>query len=176
MIHIELHREHRLLRLLGALLIGLMVLAPAAEAWAQGRPSRPSQEAPAPRRAPVSGKVGVQILVAYAHNEDKRVDPELRSVMEQMKHFRFSGYRLLEKQSAQLGPTQETSLSIPGGKKLRVELLDRNERQARIRVRIFKGSDKVFDTTVSVPRNKTFLIGGPRYEKGNLVMPLTVSY
>lgn len=170
-------------RLVGALLAVAVLVAPVSQGWAQSRPvptrspqAAPLQQSAPSREAPVSGKVSVEMMVIYAHNEDNRVDPALRGVMQQLKNFRFSGYKLLENHPTQLAVGQETSFALPGGRKIKMELLDRDDQQARIRIRMFSGSDKVLDTTVSIHRNRSFMIGGPSYEAGKLILPVSVRY
>ena len=34
----------------------------------------------------------------------------------------------------------------------------------------------LMDTTVSIHRNRAFMIAGPSYEDGKLILPLTVRY
>ena len=45
----------------------------------------------------------------------------------------------------------------------------------RVEITDKKGS-KLLDTTVTVNRNGTFIVAGPRYRDGILVLPLTARY
>lgn len=115
-------------------------------------------------------------MVIYAHNEDRKVDPALRDVMQQLRNFRFTGYELVEQHPSQLSPGQSTSFALPGGRRIRLELLSRDESQAKVRIRMFRSDEKILDTTVSIHRNRSFMIGGPSYRKGKLILPVTVRY
>lgn len=159
-------------------LLALLVTSTSmSDAWAQARtrPAPPTTHQ-VPQRPAATGKVRVEMTVIYAHNEDNRVDPELRDVMRQLKNFRFTGYRMLERHPTSLSVGQSTSFSVPGGRRIRMDLLDRTDSQARVRIRMLNGNEKVLDTTVSIHRDRSFMIGGPSYEKGKLILPVTVNY
>ena len=138
-------------------------------AHAQGRP-------PAEPVSEQVGKVDVDLMVVYAHNEDNRVDAELTPVMQNLRFLRFSGFTLQDRFSDALGVNQEATWSIVGGRKMKVKLLSRDDKQAKVRVRMFKGEEKVLDTTVSIHRDKSFMLGGPKHEEGALVFALSVAY
>ena len=45
-----------------------------------------------------------------------------------------------------------------------------------MRVEVYKGGEKLVDTTVSVNRGSTFMVGGPRHDGGILLLPITANY
>lgn len=164
--------------LLTLLLVLVVSTGGATDAFAQARtrPGGPAVTHPVPERPATTGKVRLEMTVIYAHNEDNQVDPALRDVMRQLKNFRFTGYRMLENHPTSLAVGQSTSFAVPGGRKISMDLVDRNDTQAKVRIRMFNGSEKVLDTTVSIHRDRSFMIGGPSYEKGKLILPVTVNY
>ncbi|MFT4626781.1 MAG: hypothetical protein ACI8PZ_005459 [Myxococcota bacterium] len=158
--------------LLTRLMVGLAALAVLSAtpvvAWSQDAPSQASD--------PVSGKVDVRVRVVLA-NHAKDVDAELRSLMKQLTFTRFTGFKLLETYPASLAVGGDATFSLVGDRKLKVDLIERDAARAKIRIRLFgPDKDKVLDTTVSIPRNKSFVIGGPKLPDGALVLPVTVSY
>lgn len=160
-----------------ALVLGALALCvgslPVDAAWAQGAPGR---QVPRPKR-PVVNKVEVQLQVVYATNEHTRVDPKLRDVMQSLRVLRFSGFELLSTERAMLGVGQETTLSVAGGRKLKVQLVSRTEEKATMRLRMVNArGEQRWDTTVSVHRNRSFVVGGPRYRNGKLVLPVSALY
>ena len=154
----------------------LSILLPSM-AFADPRPPVPGANAAVAQqraKAPV-GKVSTEVMVIHANNSG-RVDPDLRAVMQNLRFTKFSGFSLLNKVPAQLGMGQEASVSITGGRKLKVNLIERDEKQAKVRVRLFSGERKVLDTTVSIHRNRSFMLMGPKHNEGVLILALSVRY
>jgi hypothetical protein len=141
----------------------------------QPPPPRPPADAPPSAKAPV-GKVGVELMVVHAHNEDGKVDPRLTGIMQNLRFIKFKGFRLLDTHPASLGPAQESTFSIVGGRQIRVQLLERDAKQAKVRVRMFSGDAKVLDTTVSIHRNRSFMLAGPKHNGGVLIFAVSVKY
>lgn len=164
-------------RLLGMLLVAA-VLLPAAHAQSRppgpARPTTPTvMEAP----SPASGKVDLELLVVHA-TQNGQVDAKLAGsgLVENLKFTRYSGFSVLDTHQSKVAPGSDASFSLVGGRKVQVTLIDRDSRAAKVRVLMFKGADKVMDTTVSIHRNRSFIIMGPDHDGGKLVLPLTVTY
>ncbi len=142
----------------------------------------PALAQPAPRggnapRSVQAGKVQLDVLVVHATNSHKRIDPKVNKYQRYLKHLAYTGYSPLQNHSLNLAPNREIRFELEGGRKVVVELLHRDERRARIRVQIIaaKGG-KLLDTTMSVSRNASVIVAGPKYKDGILVLPLTASY
>ncbi len=165
-------------RWLSTALVALALAAvPVSGAWGQSRPGpRTNHQASGPRNGPVSGKVAVRVMVVHAHNEDNKIAPELRGLERQLGFLKYSGFKVIEIHPSQLGPGGDNAFSVAGGRRMNVQLVSRDAKQAKMRLRMFKGNEKIVDTTVSIPRNKSFMIGGPNYKGGKLIFPVTVSY
>lgn len=166
--------------LIAAALLGTASMA---DAFAQSRPPGPARPttptvlAETPEAAPASGKVEIELLVVHATNNGQ-VDPRLagRGLVENLTFTKFSGFSVLESFEAKVGPGQDASFSIVGGRKVAVTLIDRDSHDAKVRVLMYNQTGKVMDTTVSIHRNRAFIIAGPDHNGGKLVLPLTVSY
>lgn len=137
----------------------------------------PADAAPTQADGPKVGKVEVTVHVIQATESNKKVDPKLASLARYLKPLRYTGYELLSTHKEPISGRSSANFSIEGGRKVTIELLGRDEKKARLRVQIMgaKGK-KLLDTTLSVPRNGTFIVAGPRYGDGVLVLPLTVRY
>ncbi len=157
-------------RLAAVAALGLGLVGVAPQALAQSRPP-----APAPS-APVAQKVAVEVMVVHATNAHTRVDARLKAMLSHLKHLNYTGYEVLDVRANDLTPGQESSFAIAGGKRMVVGLIEHDERQARLRVRMYSGSRGLLDTTVSVHRNRSFIVAGPEYEGGVLILPMTASY
>lgn len=114
-------------------------------------------------------------MVVHARTDTTKVDPALEPIMQNLKFLPFQGFSLLEQYTSSLGPEQETTWSA-AGRRMKVELLSRDEKQARIRVVLLNGDKRVLDTTVSIHRNKSFMLAGPKHLEGVLVFALSVRY
>jgi hypothetical protein len=191
-------RAFRQLRLMfAALVLATSGLTVGSEAFAQppprsgGAPSRPTDP---PARAPVrpgtpqsvvnqartnenpaSGRVKVSMMVVYANNSGQ-VDPRLRGLQQQLEMMKFTGYQVLSTHSALLGTSQDQSFPIEGGRRMEVTVVSFTESQARVRIELFKGTEKTIDTTVNIRNGRTLVTGGPKYQAGSLIFPITVTY
>jgi hypothetical protein len=147
-----------------ALSLGVGAPAPAVAA------DSPSAQAP-------SGKVTLSMPVVYATESHSRVDPKLKSVVRYLKHLRYTGFELLDSHRVQVAPKGRQSFNIVGGRKVVIDLLNRDAKRARVRVQIEAGKGrKVLDTTMYLNRNSTVIVAGPRHKDGILVLPLTARY
>jgi hypothetical protein len=120
-------------------------------------------------------RVNLELMVVHA-NHGQMIDPELEPIMKQLRFLKFSGFKLLAKYPTQLVVGKEATFQLVNNRKLRVQLISRDEKAAKIRIRMFSGSDKVVDTTVSIHRNRSFIVAGPKYKDGVLVLPVSVRY
>lgn len=153
-----------------AMLLAALVVAAPTMAVAQGGPGKPASEQQA-------GKVTLELPVVYATSAHSNVDPRLSDVARYLKNLRYTGYELLGTQKAQLSPKGGQTFSIAGNRKVKVQLLSREAKRVRVRVRIIgaKGAN-LLDTTLWVNRNGTFIVAGPKHKDGILVLPLTARY
>ena len=147
-----------------ALLVAGAVVAPEV-AMAQQRPAAQNE----------AGKVQIDVMVVHATNSG-RVDPRLRDLQRQLDQMRFTGFEVLSTSSDSLAEGQNTTINVAGGHKLKVRLIEKDARSARVRIELHKGSEKRLDTTVTIPRDRTFLVGGPKHDGGKLILPITVDY
>lgn len=163
--------SHRVPRAgLAALLFALSLIAPLALPAV-------AEAGPAQSEGPKVGKVDVTVHVIQATESNKKVDPRLESLARYLKPLRYTGYELLSTHNVPVSGRSSASFNIAGDRKVTIELLDRDEKKARLRVQIMGGKGKkLLDTTVSVPRDGKFIVAGPRYGDGVLVLPLTVRY
>lgn len=123
-----------------------------------------------------SDKVALRVMVVHATSEGNQVDPRLQNLTKYLSHLKYTSYELLQTHTAELGANGKQSFAIEGGFKVTIELLSKEESKARMRVVMARGAEKLLDTTLSVNRNGTFIVAGPKYKGGILVLPLTARY
>jgi hypothetical protein len=164
--------------LLASLLVGFVLES--GSAFAQGRPPAPAPAAPAapaPASKPAAtGKVEVQIYVVHATDSESGIDPRLSALAASFHYFKYKGYRLLSTQEADVSVGEDHSFPIEGGRRLKVTLMSRDDARARVRVEMTSSDGKLLDTTVSINRGGTFIVAGPHYEDGILMLPVRASY
>lgn len=161
-------------RSLVGLLFAALTLAPLV---ADAAPPPPPRHPPGHlAQAGAKDKVSVRLMVVHATMNHKRVDPRLQKLTRYLSHLRYTGYDLLQIQSVDLGPKGKESFSIEGGARVEIQMLSKDEKRCRLRVQMTRGGSKLLDTTLSVNRNGTFIVAGPKHKGGILVLPLTARY
>ena len=137
-------------------------------------PPGPGKQA---HRPAATGKVELEVLVVHATNSHAHVSPRVSDHRRYLKHLAYTGYSLVTDHTLALTAHKVERFELEGGRKVVVELLERDERRARLRIQIIaaKGG-KLLDTTMSVSRNASVIVAGPRYLDGILVLPLTARY
>lgn len=173
-------------RLMMVVLLSVLTLlggAPTAGAAPPVRPPPPRGVVTLPgtvnqaREAPRAQKVTVGMMVVHATDAHSDVDSRLRNLTRYLSHMRFTGYELLGTHQAALAPGGSQSFSIQGNREMTITLLSKDDKQVRLRVQITAGrGSKLVDTTLSINRNGTFIVAGPKYRDGILVLPLTARY
>jgi hypothetical protein len=123
-----------------------------------------------------SDKVELRIMVVHATSTSTKVDSRLQNLTKYLSHLKYTGYELLQTHTAELDKNGKQAFTIEGGFKVTIELLAKEETKVRMRVVMARGAEKLLDTTLSVNRNGTFIVAGPKYEGGILVLPLTARY
>ena len=159
----------------GALGWALILLVGALSLYGPDARAQSGGQLQATQEDEATGKVQVDVMVVHATNSGQ-VDPRLQDLQRQLDHTRYTGFEVLSTSSEDLGQGQVANVTVVGGRKVKVRLIERTERQARVRIELYKGNEKKLDTTVSIPRGRTFLVAGPKYEEGVLIFPITVTY
>jgi hypothetical protein len=115
-------------------------------------------------------------MVVHATNAHSKVDPALTPMLKHLQFLSYTGFSLMKQESASLGISEEAEFAVVGDRKVTVQLIDRTEKEAKIRVRMFNREGKLLDTTVSIYRNRSFIVAGPKHEDGVLILPVTARY
>jgi hypothetical protein len=121
-------------------------------------------------------KVTVKVWTVHATNEHREVDQRLERVAKYLKNLNYSGFKLLSKDAAQLAPKGKEKFQVAGGKTVKVTVLERDEKRARVRVEVHGNKGKLVDTTVNIRRNGLFMVAGPKHKGGILVLPIFARY
>lgn len=125
---------------------------------------------------PSPSNVTITVTVVHATDSETGVDPRLDALASQFRYFKYKGYRVLSTQIADLATGHDHIFLVEGERKMTVSLVEKDEIAARVRVEIDGKKGKLIDTTVKINRDGTFIVAGPAYKDGILVLPLKASY
>ncbi|RMG11510.1 MAG: hypothetical protein D6729_17855 [Deltaproteobacteria bacterium] len=117
-------------------------------------------------------EVSIQVTVVHASHAGKRVDPALKDLQRQLEDFGFTSYVLEDQRKLTLKLKAPGEVPLPGGRVLTVTPVAR-EPDGRLKIRVAIGPKKILDTTVIVEPGGTFIIGGPKYEGGVLMIAVS---
>lgn len=123
-----------------------------------------------------SRQVTVEMMVVSATDNKPGVDQRLSSLASSFRYFKYAGYWLLSTQSRRVTVNGEAVFDVEGGRSVKVTLISVDDSRARVRVEMSNNGGKLLDTTVSINRNGTFIVAGPKYQDGILMLPLRASY
>lgn len=129
-----------------------------------------------PVAAPVPATVDVEVMVVHANNTTRTVDARLERLLPHLRHLTYTGYQVLDTRQEALAPSAEATFPVVGDRRLKVELVDHDATNARMRIQMFNPSGRILDSTVTIRRNRTFIVMGPTHEQGVLVLPITARY
>ncbi len=151
-----------------------MALEPA---LAQSRPPprRPTPTARAPE--PVPDRIHVEVMALRATNAHERVDARLKPVLQHLRLLPYKGFDLLDRQDHEMGVGQDHDFTLEDGRRISVDLLSRDARKARLRIRFYNDKGIVMDTIINVHRDKTFMVAvsGASPDEA-LILPITARY
>jgi hypothetical protein len=135
----------------------------------------PSHAEPA-SATPMKPKVEIELMVVHATNAHDRVDPRLQPVLQHLRFLQFKGFTLLSMDEKELSVGGSHTFSVAGDRSVVVDVVERDERQVKLRVRMSNERGMFLDTTIRIHRDKSFMIGGPDHDGGKLLLPITARY
>ncbi len=159
------------------LVILLLMFGFSAVALADPPPRQQARQGQQQQRAVPAGKAEVRILAVRAGQGEPHVDPQLRALVRHLAYLRHDRYELVTKTRGIVGPgSSGLVFRVPDGPRIEVTLRELEGDRAKVRVRMFRGTDKVADTTVAIQNHGTFILTGPKYRGGTLILPIRVDY
>lgn len=151
------------------MVVGLSVLSPAFAGGVDGTLFAEKKSAP-------SEAVKVRVWTVHASNQSKGVGEGLARIEKHLRNLNYTGFSLLSKDGASVLPQASKKFNVVGDKSVKVTVLSKDEKRARVRVQVTSPKGKLLDTTVSIRRNGFFMVAGPRHKKGVLVLPIFARY
>ena len=126
--------------------------------------------------------VQLQFLVVHATVAHSDVDAELRPLMPYFENYKYTGFNLINTKSAQLKNKDKKQFVIQGNRRVTITLLSHDDTKARMKSGSGEGicsgvkGRVLLDTTILVNRNGTFIVAGPKFKDGILVLPITANF
>jgi hypothetical protein len=125
----------------------------------------------------IQSSLKIEMMVVHAHTRNNEVHPTVLPLMQYFASYRFTGFDLIETKSVELEDDGSKTFTIQGDRKITVHLLSHDDQKARLKVTILGGKGrKLLDTTMLVNRNGTFIVAGPKFKEGILILPVTATY
>ena len=125
----------------------------------------------------VQSSIKIEMMVVHAQTKNDEVHPSVRPLMKYFTSYRYSGFDLIDTKSVRLEDDGSKSFTIQGNRKISIRLVSHDDTKARLKVTILGAKGKrLLDTTMVVNRNGTFIVAGPKFREGILILPVTATY
>ena len=120
----------------------------------------------------LAGQVKIQTDIVYASNDHQGIDPQL--------NFRHQGlpydtYKLINRQTLKLDFKQTGKIAIPSGGELKLMPDSYNGSMIKLKVWVEKATKYKLDMVLELANKGTVMVGGPSYQNGVLLIPITAS-
>jgi hypothetical protein len=137
-----------------------------------------SMSEPVVAEAETQSPIEIEVLVIHATTEHTKKDDSIRHLLKYFANYKYTGYSLIKDHTTKLEDKQKKVFTLPGDLKMMVSIVSHNDKQAKVLVKITgqKDDHKYLDSTMTVPRNGNFMVAGPKYNNGILILPLSVKY
>lgn len=120
-----------------------------------------------------TGGCEVRIGAVIASNSGHGFDPELVALKRQFDSlFSYTSYRLIEKQSKNVGWGDRAAFDLPGGRFLLVIPRGYKDGHVSLKILLIDGSRPLVDTKLALRDRGTLLVGGPRHQEGVLIIAI----
>jgi hypothetical protein len=132
-----------------------------AVAWAEDTPAASDDE------------VEVRIDTVLASNAGKAFDPALAALRQPFVGLLpYSSYRLLQGEQRRVAWRREAEFLLPGGRYLVVVPRGYKDGRVQLSVMLIQGTRPLVNTTLSLRNHGVFLVAGPHYEEGVLIIAI----
>jgi hypothetical protein len=117
--------------------------------------------------------VDVNIDSVLAADTNQGCDKSLSSLRGRLwRLFHFSTYHLVDHEESKTGFGQTLTFKLPGGRILHIEPTGMDGEMIQMEVTLFQGEEPMMTTDLKIMNNGVFMVGGPRYESGTLIISI----
>ena len=113
-----------------------------------------------------------------ADNSGSGVDKNLDDIKHDLKKINFNSFSLKKTDNVDLGENETVKLEVLGDNTLEFVAEGVVDGKLKLNVKIGpkNSKSKAMNTTLRIPDGATFLIGGPAYGEGSLILAFTASF
>lgn len=126
--------------------------------------------------ARAAARVSAEVMVVHATEDGSYIDPKLKHLERHLKHLKYSNYRVLTDETLELSKDSSKKVNVEGDRDVTLTLLSADGDKARFRVRVSNKKGNLADITIAVSRGRTFVVSGPNYQGGILLIPITTQF
>ncbi len=124
-----------------------------------------------------SAGITVTVKNIVASQGPKFMDPRLAELTHELTSvFKYSSYRLINEGTLMLRMKETGTVSLPGGRELRVTPMGVMRGRIKFRLVIFRGQERMFQTVVQLINNGSITLGGARHRGGYLLFNISASF
>jgi hypothetical protein len=118
-------------------------------------------------------EVEVRIDTILASNAGKAFDPALAALRQPFVGlFAYSSYRLLQAEQRRVAWRREAQFLLPGGRHLVVVPRGSRDDRVQLNLMLIQGSRPLVNTVVALKNHGVFLMAGPHYGEGILIIAI----
>jgi hypothetical protein len=118
-------------------------------------------------------EVEVRIDTVVASNTGKAFDSALASLRQSfIALFPYTSYRLIQGEERLVGWRREAEFLVPGGRYLVVVPRGYKNGRIQLNVMLIQGARPLVNTDLALKNHGVFLVAGPRYEEGTLIIAI----
>ncbi len=127
--------------------------------------------------AEAKNRVDIRVITILASQDSNFIDPSLSSTVRELRAvFRYSSYRLISRNRLRLNLKETGTISLPGGRLLRITPSNIRGNRVELRLGIFKSRQQIFRTTVQLRNRGSMTVGGPKHKGGYLLLNISSSF
>jgi len=118
-------------------------------------------------------EVEVRIDTVLASNAGTNFDPALAELRQPfIALFPYSSYRLVQGEQRRLGWRREAEFLLPGGRYLVVIPRGYKDGRVLLNLMLIQGTRPLVNTALALKDNGVFLVAGPHYKEGVLIIAI----
>jgi hypothetical protein len=121
----------------------------------------------------VDEEVEVRIDTVLASNTGKGLDPALAALRQPFVGLLpYSSYRLVQGEQRRVAWRREAEFLLPGGRYLVVIPRGYKDGRVLLNLMLISGTRPLVNTVLALKNHGVFLVAGPRYEEGTLIIAI----
>ncbi len=120
-----------------------------------------------------TGPVEVKIDSVLAADTNQGCDKQLSTLRDRLRRlFHFTTYRLMSHDEGHAKFGKTLTFTLPGGRILHIEPQGMDGDMVQMEVMLFRGDEPMMTTDLKITNGGTFMVAGPRYEHGILIISI----